>query len=165
MYNIVIRYFRLWSIQSYYSIVTLAIFLVLYITSLWLIYFITEINNILSCTPSPLHLFCSYPYSPLATTNLFSVSVNLFCFAIFALYVFTSAMWSDGLLIGNDYRHSVKDWKISKHQIRSWIWDMLIVVHASWPSTPTNAMTVLRPSIKGQKWTRAQFLKSAPSPK
>ena len=70
----VVRTCKIYSLSSFQmcDTVSVTIFTMLYITSLWLTYFIIEI-----CTFT--HFTNSFP-SPLATTNLFCVSVNSFLF-------------------------------------------------------------------------------------
>ena len=76
------HFYRLCTIQSYYKIVT--VFPVLYITSLWLIYFIT--GSLYLLIPFTYFTFL-LPLSPLTTTSLLSASVRLlFCYIFHLFY-------------------------------------------------------------------------------
>ena len=113
VFLLVVRTCKIYSLSSFQmcGTVSLTIFTMLYVTSLWLIYFITEI-----CTFT---LFTNFLPSPLATTNLVSVSINSFLFYFLdstynwdhTVFVFVCLMYFR--MIPSGIIHVVADSKIS----------------------------------------------------
>ena len=92
-------------LTPYEVIILLTIFFILYITSLKIISYLTRDLNLL--TPSPMLPTISLKTFPLATTNLFSVSMSLY-FALlgFLCFLDPTCKWGHGYL-------SFSDWIIS----------------------------------------------------